>query len=449
MRVILYLFIAIFLTACAPKSHVDNYKVTEYFDKNTTYNIDEKWYEDYHQPYLTSLINLAQKNNVDLAISALNIAQAYTNVGLLSQDLIPSFLADFGTQTKRNIDTSSEFTSQYSTAIKTSYEIDLFGRIKDSVNAKEWITKANIFDFQNTKLIIINSLVDSYFKQLYLNDVVKFVDENLVIYQRLKSIMNDKFSFGKSEQIELRQIDQSIFALENKKLSYLSEITQNEQFMRNILNKNPEFQFNFKNLSLNSVRFQNVELNIPYYALSNRPDIRSSIAMINSGFYNYKMSQKNFYPTITIGASLQANTSSFGDSAKLNILGGNLQINLPFLNYARLKQSLKISEIEFDKYVLTHKKALSSALNELNFYYKNYELNKSKLVNLDKTLENNIKISEIYDSKYQSGKSELKDYLDAKNSEINARLSLLKGRYDSFKDEINIYRAMAGKFSTR
>ena len=56
-------------------------------------------------------------------------------------------------------------------------------------------------------------------------------------------------------------------------------------------------------------------------------------------------------------------------------------------------------------------------------------------------------ISKIYELKYSYGKIELKEFLEAKNSELEAKIGLLKAKYMLLQDEINIYKAMAGKFN--
>ena len=56
-------------------------------------------------------------------------------------------------------------------------------------------------------------------------------------------------------------------------------------------------------------------------------------------------------------------------------------------------------------------------------------------------------ISKIYELKYSYGKVELKEFLEAKNSELEAKIGLLKAKYTLLQDELNIYKAMAGKFN--
>ena len=90
---------------------------------------------------------------------------------------------------------------------------------------------------------------------------------------------------------------------------------------------------------------------------------------------------------------------------------------------------------------------LNEALNEIDTYYKAMQKDEVLLDNYSKQVQNYENISEIYKLKYQYGKSELKDYLEASNNEIDAYVNLLGGKYKLLQDEIQIYKAMAGKFS--
>lgn len=138
-----------------------------------------------------------------------------------------------------------------------------------------------------------------------------------------------------------------------------------------------------------------------------------------------------------------------GDSAseglKLNFLSGNIAINLPFLNYSKLKSKLKISELEFEAMKLNYAQTLTTALNEIDANYKNLQKDEAVLRNLNENLRNLSSISDIYKLKYDYGKTELKNYLEAQNSLLEGRIGALAQKYKILQDEIGIYKATAGK----
>ena len=197
---------------------------------------------------------------------------------------------------------------------------------------------------------------------------------------------------------------------------------------------------------IENIKFLGVDMSVPYIALSNRPDLRAAISRINASFYDYRVSQLEFFPNVSLGASLSSNDEKFKDAFKLNFFGGNVSINLPFLDYSRLKSRLRISQIDFEINVKKYEKALSEAVNEVRNLYEIYEISLNNLQNLKKNYENAAKIAEIYSAKYDAGRVELKDYLEADTAAIDAKISLISQYYTVLETENKIYRSMSAKF---
>ena len=108
-----------------------------------------------------------------------------------------------------------------------------------------------------------------------------------------------------------------------------------------------------------------------------------------------------------------------------------------------------MSEASFESAKIDYLSALNSALNELDAGYKILQSDEALLKNQTAQLENSIATAKIYEAKYAQGKSELKDFLEAQNSEIDARINVLAQRYKTLQDETGIYKSMAGKFSEK
>ncbi len=445
-KVILSGVLAVFIGGCASNQGEIKYEPKQNFkDENATYQIDTLWYKKYNESYLNKLVDQALTNNYDLKTAALNVESAYANLGLNRADLFPTLSGSVGGSRGRDISTSSNWSKTYSSGFNVSYELDLFGKIRSAVNSSEWSAKASEFDLENARLTLINSVVSGYFEMLYLNDSLKWTRQNLSDYREIEKIIKAKYDYGKSEQLDYRQIKNSILGLENRVLEIQKNIEDNRKYMRNLISSS--MQFNDNTNSISSIKFQGVDLDVPYTALSNRPDIRAAISRLNSSFYDNQTAQLNFFPSINLGAGLSSGQAGRADdSFKLNFLSGNVSISLPFLDYARLENRLKISEIDFRKNVVNYEQTLSTATNEVLNLYRIYEINLATLKNLSAAYDEKARIADLYAAKYEAGSSELKDMLEARTDAVDAKISELNQKYLTLQNEAAIYRAMAGKF---
>lgn len=445
MKKISIILAAFLLGGCAVTQINENYEqILLKEDASADIKINREWWTGYGQARLNELIGLALKNNIDLAKSAIAVNKALAQAGVLQADLVPSFNANLGAQTGKNIKTGGSWSESYKSGISLSYEIDLWRKLANSADAAMWEANATKYDLEAARLALINSVADAYFEAKYQKESINLYEKTLKNYEELEAIVKAKFELGKEEELSLKQVKSSVISAKNRILNASKSLDAAEKTLRNLLNVKPEFDLNLSG-NLSDIQPQGVNLNVPLYVIGARPDLQAAISRIKEALLGVKVSEKNFYPSITVGAGLSGSGGSASEGLKLNFLSGNIAINLPFLNYSKLKSKLKISELEFETMKLNYAQTLTTALNEIDANYKNLQKDEAVLRNLNENLRNLSSISDIYKLKYDYGKTELKNYLEAQNSLLEGRISLLAQKYKILQDEIGIYKATAGK----
>ncbi len=447
MKKISIILAAFLLGGCAVTQINENYEqILLKDDANLTANfrLEREWWRGYNEPRLNELISLALKNNIDLAKSAIAVNKALAQAGVLQADLVPSFNANLGAETGKNIKTGGSWNESYKSGISLSYEIDLWRKLANSADAAMWEANATKYDLEAARLALINSVADAYFEAKYQKESINLYEKTLKNYEELEAIIKAKFELGKEEELSLKQIKSSVISAKNRILNANKSLDAAEKTLRNLLNVRPEFELNLSG-NLSDISPQGVNLNVPLYVIGARPDLQAAISRIKEALLGVKVSEKNFYPSITVGAGLSGSGDSASEGLKLNFLSGNIAINLPFLNYSKLKSKLKISELEFEAMKLNYAQTLTTALNEIDASYKNLQKDEAVLRNLNENLRNLSSISDIYKLKYDYGKTELKNYLEAQNSLLEGRIGALAQKYKILQDEIGIYKSTAGK----
>ena len=445
MKKISIILAAFLLGGCAVTQINENYEqILLKEDASADIKINREWWTGYGEARLNELIGLALKNNIDLAKSAIAVNKALAQAGVLQADLVPSFNANLGAETGKNIKTGGSWSESYKSGISLSYEIDLWRKLANSADAAMWEANATKYDLQAARLALINSIADAYFEAKYQKESINLYEKTLKNYEELEAIIKAKFELGKEEELSLKQVKSSVISAKNRILNAAKSLDAAEKTLRNLLNVRPEFELNLGG-NLSDISPQGVNLNVPLYVIGARPDLQAAISRIKEALLGVKVSQKSFYPNITVGAGLSGSGDSASEGLKLNFLSGNIAINLPFLNYSKLKSKLKISELEFETMKLNYAQTLTTALNEIDASYKNLQKDEAVLRNLNENLRNLSSISDIYKLKYDYGKTELKNYLEAQNSLLEGRISLIAQKYKILQDEIGIYKAAAGK----
>src|ERR1017187_5504887 len=106
-----------------------------------------RWWADFNDPTLSSLIERSMAENLDLHAAVLRIEEARAQRGVTAASLWPSLSANASytrTQISRTTPTGALFSSfipnpysQYQLGANVSWEVELFGRVRRSVEAAD------------------------------------------------------------------------------------------------------------------------------------------------------------------------------------------------------------------------------------------------------------------------------------------------------------------------
>lgn len=422
-----------------------NFQIYERISKE--YSVEKEWWEEYNNKELNNIIKLALNNNIDLKKAAININKALYQANLLGADLIPSFSANALSSASKNIKTGENSNISHSAKLSVSYEIDLWRKLSNVKSAKEWEYKATIEDMEATKLSLVNNVVDAYFNIVYLNNVINITEEKIENYKEINTIIENKYNYGSSNVMEKMQSEQYLVKLENSYLSYKNEKTVQEQKLRDFLNLKPDENIEIKLNNIYSLKTLGVNLDIPVSVIANRPDVRASEHRLISALKNAKASQSNFYPSITLSSSLSSSGDKINNALNVPIAFGSIGINLPFLDWNRIKWNVKIDEASYEIAKLNFEKAVVSSLNEINTYYNSYIQAKLNYQSQEKDYNYQKNIQEHYKNRYENGVSEFKIWLESINNEKDSEINLIKKKLELIQSENKVYQAMGGKIS--
>lgn len=452
-KITIVLMAALALTGCmgtqykeAPLDEKLGYTITT----AQNYIVDPYWWQAYNDANLNQLVDTALANNINLAQSAITMRKAMYQARLSELDLWPGLSSSAGASSSRPIYRHAEFSDNrsFNGELGLSYELDLWGKLRDMADASEWGFKATVLDMETTRLALINSVIDVYYNLVYLHDAVEATQDNLNNLRQVGEIMDAKFAYGKISAMESLQIKQSILTSENNLVNYQTQIRQNEQTLRDLLNLPPDAPLNVSFKDMLAVNILNVDLDVPLAVLAQRPDLQASENRLRQAFKNLEAVEKSWYPTVSLKSSLSSKASDIEDTLDFPVLLGSISISLPFLQWNTVKTNVKISEADYESARLTFEENINTALNEVAYYYVAYENSK---VTFDNTLakhNTDREIVALYESQYQNGKAEFKDLLDSINTANSSRISVLNDKYQVVKNENMIYKAMSGKYKS-
>ena len=412
------------------------------------YSLNPAWWGRYEDKELDRLVAMALERNTDYIRSAIAINRALYQARLLSADLVPSFSADMGADSTKALDNGAS-SRNYLSEFGVSYEIDLWQRLRNAASAQEWEYKATILDRESARLALVNNVVDTYFSLRYLGQSIRVTEESVQRYAKLLELTQARYELGKADSVEPLQAEQSLLAAKTSLADLQTRYRQAEQTLRDLLALRPSDPFSLTSGDLLTTRTAEVDLDVPVAALAARPDIQASEARLQGAFKNLQSERASWYPSITVGSTLSASSTSSSALFDVPFLAGTVKINFPFLQWNTIRWNIKLSEADFEEAKLNFTESVTTALNEVDAAYYAYQKSRQILEHTLAKHEKDVRIGEYYQIRYMLGASELKDYLDALNTADTSMLSALEAKYTTIQYENQIYKAMGGRYEPR
>ncbi|MEA2116444.1 MAG: TolC family protein, partial [Thermodesulfobacteriota bacterium] len=141
--------------------HAAEYPETRYVQADLS-----RWWEVFNDPLLSNLISRAEQNNLDLKIALARVKEARAIVGITSSGLYPVLNADgsidWGKQSENVNPLATGEQTQYSLTADAGWEIDLFGRIRRSIEAATADYQATWEDHNDILITILAETATTY-----------------------------------------------------------------------------------------------------------------------------------------------------------------------------------------------------------------------------------------------------------------------------------------------
>ncbi|HEC1553923.1 TPA: TolC family protein [Campylobacter upsaliensis] len=439
MKKISFLFlILLFLSGCGAKIE----PVKEVFlseEELKKANVKSQWWQAYENANLQEFLAFVLENNKDIKVARTSLLSALARADLIDYDLYPSLAGTLGFNRMKNLHKGTN-NKAYSNGLNLNYELDIYGKILDSVRAEELRAKASAYDLASLKLSVINTSLNSIFELAYFNDVKIMLENYVSNLEKMSELYALKYELGKIEELDFLNVEQSLLKARQNLLTNEQNRNLILKNLQDLIGKKEGFFYlkHFEKASLKDFKLLKPDFNIPLQSLAYRPDVRAKLNALKAAFKDYNSVQKSILPSISLGGALRGEAEEFKENFKLEILSGNVQISLPFLDYGRVRQNIKISQFAYEALLFEYEQNLQGAFNEFHLVFKDYESDLKLLSNLSLIKDKQEFITRAYLQKYELGKSELKDYLDASNALISSQQELLRARYNLF-ETINLY----------
>lgn len=402
-----------------------------------------RWEELFTDTCLQQLIRQGLAANADLAVARLQVEEAQATLRQSKLAYLPSVQLE-PTGTLSSFD-GQKTQKTYSVGASASWEIDLFGKLRNSKRQALASLLASDAYRQAMQTQVVATVADSYYALLMLDEQIRITEQTAESWREYVRSLAALMQAGQADRATLAQAEASRLAAESSLLSLQQQAIEQENALCVFVGLTPR---RLERGTMDGQHFpSHLSVGVPLDLLSRRPDVRQAEANLMQAFYATNSARAAFYPSITLSGS--AGWTNSGGAAVANPGAWLLQavgsLVQPLFNRGQNLANLKIVKAQQEEAVLQFRQSLLDAGNEVNNALAQWQTARER-IRLDNEQVEQLTIT-LGDTELLMENSADTNYLQvltARQSLLSAQLAVASDRYDEIQGVIELYHALGG-----
>ncbi|TKG94014.1 TolC family protein [Puteibacter caeruleilacunae] len=399
------------------------------------------WENVFVDSSLRVLIEKALEANSDLRIASLNIAQAESMLQTAKFAFLPSLGLSPKGEVRKFGDAS--YARSYSLPLTTSWEIDVFGKLRYSKEqAKSVLEQSREYE-QMVRTQLIANVAVNYYSLVMFDAQLEITEESaLTLYETLNCMKSLK-EVGLQNDAAVRQAAANYKRIEISLEELRKQISICENNISLLINQIPQ---KIKRNAIGDVDLNaDFKKNISLKALANRPDVRYAELRLRESFYGVSYARASLYPTIKLSGSIGW-TNNAGVIANPGdmLFSALASLTQPIFMAGVNKANLKIAKAKYEQQLIGFEKSLLRAGNEINDALMDCEIAKRKQVLRSEEMDELRYAVEVTKDLMKNGQVNYLEVLTAQNALLSSRINYSVDWFELVKGKISLYKSLGG-----
>jgi NodT family efflux transporter outer membrane factor (OMF) lipoprotein len=421
-----------------------------------TLPVDDQWWTNFNDPILDTLIEVAirQNNSIQMAIERIAIAKA--NLRIQQGNFYPTLNATTGwnrQQTSGSINSQPQnISAYYNATLSMSWEIDLFGRIRNRVKAEKKNFAASQEEYNAVMISLCAQVATAYIHLRELQQEIEIVKKNCESQQAIVIITEKRFETGLVSKLDVSQA-QSVYYETKATLPMLEyEIIQYANSIGVLLGFYPE---KIRPIIDKTCPLPNyteiVGIGIPTQLLLRRPDLRASLYQVDAQAAALGASKSDWWPTVFINGSIGFASHKLDQFIHQNSLTYEIAptISWKLFQGTQLIQATRQAKAQLDESIRQFNQDVLTAVQEVDNAMNAYKYSIKQIVSLREVVNQSKQTLDLSLDLYKQGLTPFQNVLDAQRSLFTYEQDLVQAEGSSLLYLIQLYQALGGGWNNQ
>lgn len=407
-------------------------------------------------PQLASLVERAVSGNLDVQLAANRLEQSRVLQGITQGGRLPAVAAQGGYRRARN---SAEGLNDpsgregrapfelWTLAADASWEVDLWGRVRRQVEAAEAQVQISQAERDGLRVSLAAETASDYLQLRGVQAQWQVTQQNLEIAQHSQQLTQTRFDNGVTTQLDVANAAAQVATMRARLPMLEAEQARLINALSALLGLPPQaLNGELKPPRPLPTLEAAIPLGVPSQLAQRRPDIQQAEAALHQAVAATGAAQADFYPRLTLGASLGSEALSSGDlgawGAREWSYGPSLY--LPIFQGGRLTGTLALREQQQQAAAIDYQRTVLKAWHEVDDALSDYAAERRHQQALTEAVAQNDRALEVARQRYREGAIDFLNVLNVQRALLDTQNAQVSSATQAALDRVRLYKALGG-----
>jgi len=431
----------------------------------------EMWWAAFNDSLLTELIKRSEFGNLDLQAAVGRVAEARAIRGVAKGGYWPDIVlggaysyqklsenglqgAQVGQPGDGGEDAGSSLLSDpfdsWTAGLSLSWEIDLFGRIRRTVEAADAQLQASVEDYRDVLVTLYAEVGSAYVDARAFQTRLDFATQNVTAQENSLELTRDRFNAGLTSALDVAQAEQNLAQTRSTIPALEIGLEASLNRLAVLLGEAPgSLHDELQEHTGLPQPDDKVAYGIPADLLRRRPDIRQAERLLASQTARIGIATADLYPTLSLGGSVGLEALDFdnlgdGGSVFWSIIP---KISWPIFTGGKIRNRIRAEEARTAQALAAYEQTVLRALEEVQNALVAYGQEKMRRDRLREAVNASQRAVDLVETQYLSGLTNFQNFLDSQRSLFRQQDELADSSGQVRNNLITLNRALGGGWS--
>jgi multidrug efflux system outer membrane protein len=408
------------------------------------------WWESFGDPVLNDLETRAETASPTLAAALARYDQARAVARVEASDLLPT--VGVGADASRQRLSGNRFNgtgraptyNDFSVGATLDYELDLWGRIRNSVTAARADAQASQADLAAARLSLQAAVADAYARLRGLDAQADLLHRTVDAFDRAYRLTSTRHDGGIASGID---VNRARTTLSNAKARISAVANDRAATEHELAALTGAVASDFAIAAqVRTLTAPAIPTDAPSALLQRRPDVAAAERRMFATNARIGVARAAFFPSVTLGLSGGWETTH-GQllSTPNSVWGlGPLAAALTLFDGGRRRAQVKLSQAQYDEQVATYRNTVLSAFRQVEDNIAALRHLSVQLVDQRDAAQAAERTSDLAFTRYRDGASDYLEVVTAQTDALDTQSALLDAEIARMRASIALVKAMGG-----